>query len=134
MCLFQCRGINLGKDEKGNKSEVHFAHESERQFAELLDFYGIRWQYQPKTFPLQWDEHGNLHEAFTPDFFLPEQELYIELTTMKQSLMTKKHRKLRHFQQLYPDIKIKLLNRKDYTALARKYKWEERIEKPQANR
>jgi hypoxanthine phosphoribosyltransferase len=98
-----------------------FVHPSEEQFAHILDFYQIAWEYEPRTFELRWDEDGNVLEAFTPDFYLPEQDLYIELTTMEQRLITKKHRKLRRLRALYPDINIKLLNRSDFKGLMLKY-------------
>jgi hypothetical protein len=100
---------------------AQFAHQSERVFARLLDFYGIPWQYEPRTFPLEHDESGNMTEAFTPDFYLPGSDLYVELTTMKQSLVTKKNRKLKRLRQLYPDIKIRLLYQKDFEDLIFKY-------------
>src|SRR3974377_1389818 len=88
--------------------DARFAHESEEEFARLLDFYGIRWQYEPRTFPLEYDDKGNITEAFSPDFYLPDSDLFVELTTMKQSLVTKKNRKVRRLLELYPDIKIRL--------------------------
>ena len=57
-------------------------------------------------------------EAFTPDFYLPEQDLYVEVTTMKQSLVTKKNRKVRRLRELYPDVRIRILYRRDIDALA----------------
>ncbi len=102
---------------------IHFAHGSESEFARLLTFYGIPWQYEPTTFPLEWDDEGRVTEAFTPDFYLPDQDLYIELTTKEQRLMTAKHRKIRKAQALHPDLKIRLLSRKDCLALARKFGW-----------
>ena len=108
-------------EENKSGAEVIFAHPSEEQFARILDFYRISWVYEPRTFELQWDDEGNVLEAFSPDFYLPEQNLYIELTTMEQRLITKKHRKLRRLRELYPDINIKLLNRSDFKALMHKY-------------
>jgi hypoxanthine phosphoribosyltransferase len=101
--------------------QVVFAHPSEEEFARVLDFYQVAWEYEPKTFTLRWDDEGNVLEAFSPDFYLPEQDLYIELTTMEQKLITKKHRKLRRLRKLYPDINIKLLNRADFKAMMLKY-------------
>ncbi len=103
------------------QSEVKFSHPSEAEFARILDFYQIAWEYEPKTFPLQWDVQGNVIEAFSPDFYLPEQDLYIELTTMEQRLVTKKHRKLRRLRELYPNINVKLLNRSDFKQIMLKY-------------
>ena len=93
-------------DDETPRQEVVFAHPSEEQFARILDFYQVLWEYEPRTFELRWDDEGNVLEAFSPDFYLPEQDLYIELTTMAQKLITKKHRKLRRLQELYPDINI----------------------------
>lgn len=90
-----------------------FAHPAEEEFAAFLDFYRIAWEYEPRTFPLRW-ENGRVVEQFTPDFYLPEQDLFVELTTMKQSLVTRKHRKVRRLKELYPHVNIVLLYRKDY--------------------
>jgi len=98
-----------------------FAHPSEREFARVMDFYRIRWQYEPKTFPIEWDEQHNITKAFTPDFYLPDLDLYIELTTMKQSLVTKKNRKVRLLKELYPGVNIKILYERDYKNLIWKY-------------
>ena len=103
------------------QDEVTFAHPSEAEFARILDFYQIVWEYEPKTFKLRWDEGGNVLEAFSPDFYLPEQDLYIELTTMEQRLITKKNRKLRRLRKLYPEVNIKLLNRADFEHMMLKY-------------
>jgi hypothetical protein len=101
--------------------EHDFAHPSEAEFARVLDYYGVPWKYEPTTFPLVWDEAGNVVEAFTPDFYLPDQQLYVELTTTRQSLITKKHRKLRRLRELYPAVEIKLMNRNDVHMLFAKY-------------
>jgi len=108
-------------DEKTTSTQPTFSHPSEAQFARILDFYQIAWQYEPRTFPLKWDEQGNVVEAFTPDFYLPEQDLYIELTTMEQRLITRKHAKLRRLRELYPEINIKLINRADFKQMMLKY-------------
>ena len=97
-----------------------FAHHSEEEFARILDFYGLQWVYEPRSFLLRGDGEQP-REMFTPDFYLPELELYLELTTLKQSLVTKKNRKLRRLKELYPDINIKLLYRRDYHRLLAKY-------------
>src|SRR6059036_549258 len=98
-----------------------FAHPSEREFARVMDFYRIRWEYEPKTFPIEWDENKNVISAFTPDFYLPDLDLFIELTTMKQSLVTKKNPKVRLLRELYPDVNIKILYERDYKNLIWKY-------------
>jgi len=97
-----------------------FAHPSEEEFSRILDFYGVAWEYEPRSFPLR-EEEGRLLEAFTPDFYLPDLDLYVELTTMKQNLVTEKHGKLRRFQERYPDVQIKLLHRSDFLSLLANY-------------
>ncbi|MGQ9572010.1 MAG: hypoxanthine phosphoribosyltransferase [Dehalococcoidia bacterium] len=101
-------------------ARVQFAHESEGEFARILDFYGISWVYEPRSFPLRWED-DRVVEAFTPDFFLPDLNLYVELTTLRQKLATEKNRKVRLLRQLYPEINVKLLNKKDYLRLLAKY-------------
>lgn len=98
-----------------------FIHPIEAEFARILDYYGIQWQYEPQTFELAWDEQGRLTEAFTPDFYLPNQDIYIELTTLRPKLITRKNRKVKKLQNLYPHINIKLLNRQDLRNLMIKY-------------
>jgi bifunctional protein TilS/HprT len=101
-------------------ADLSFMHPSEREFANLLDFYQIKFLYEPRSFPLRWD--GNrVVEMHTPDFYLPEYDQYFELTTMKQSLVTQKNRKLRHVQEMYPEINIQLLYRRDLMRLMGKY-------------
>jgi hypothetical protein len=98
-----------------------FAHPSERVAAQILDFYRIEWQYEPNTFPLEWDKSGNVIASFSPDFYLPDVDLYIELTTMNQKLVTKKNRKVRRLKELYPDVNIKIFYQKDFRKLLFKF-------------
>ncbi len=111
--------------EGSERQPPRFSHPAEAEFARILDFYGIPWEYEPHTFPLAWDEQGRVTEAFSPDFYLPQQGLYVELTTMQPHLVTKKNRKLRRFRELYPDVPIKLLKRRDIRGLLLKYGLEE---------
>ena len=104
-----------------NLKRNNFVHPSEEIFASLLDFYRIAWEYEPRSFPLQWDTEGTVREAFTPDFYLPEFDLYVELTTMKQALVTRKNRKIRLLRQIYPDINIQVFYQKDFQNLVFKY-------------
>ena len=103
------------------RNKPKFAHPVEATFARILEYYGIEWEYEPKTFELEWDEDGNLQEAFSPDFYLPQQDLYIELTTLRPQLTTKKNRKIRRMNELYPDINIKLFKRRDIRDLMVKF-------------
>ena len=99
----------------------HFVNEAELEYAKLLDYYGVPWMYEPHTFVLARDEDGRVTEAFTPDFYLPEQDLYLEVTVMKQSLVTRKNRKVRRLRELHPEIKIKLFYERDFARLASRY-------------
>jgi hypothetical protein len=98
-----------------------FAHPSERVAAQILEYYGLRWEYEPTTFPIEWDAKGDVIASFSPDFYLPDFDLYIELTTMSQKLVTKKNRKVRRLRELYPGINIKIFYQKDFRALCFKY-------------
>ena len=98
-----------------------FAHPSERELAALFDSYGIAWEYEPTTFVLDTDDEGNPTSAFTPDFYLPGFDTYVELTMLRQPLVTRKHRKLRRLAELRPDVRVKILYRKDLERLGAKY-------------
>ena len=98
-----------------------FAHPVEAECAKILDYYGVPWEYEPTTFVLERDEEGRVAEAFAPDFYLPEQDLYVELTVMKQSLVTRKNRKLRKLREQYPEIRCKLFYRRDLERLAQRF-------------
>jgi hypothetical protein len=101
-----------------------FANEAELETAKVLDFYGLPWEYEPRTFVLERDEHGRVTEAFTPDFYLPEQDLYVEITVMKQALVTRKNRKLRKVRERYPGVRVKVFYRRDIARLAARF-WPE---------
>jgi hypoxanthine phosphoribosyltransferase len=94
---------------------------AELECAKVLDYYDVAWEYEPRTFVLEQDDDGRVLEAFTPDFYLPEQDLYVEITAMKQSLVTRKNRKLRKLRERYPDVKIKLFYRRDLERLAQHF-------------
>ena len=100
---------------------VRFAHASERQFAQLLDFYQLDWEYEPRSFDLERDRLGNIVQRFTPDFYLPEYDLFIEITTLNQKLVTKKNRKVRRLRELYPGVNCKIFYQRDYLSLVEKY-------------
>lgn len=112
----------VGQPEPNTKEDrpVVFAHPSEDEFARILDFYRIKWLYEPRSFPLEWENEKPV-EMFTPDFYLSELDLYVELTTMQQRLVTEKNRKLRRLRQLYPEVNIRLLYRRDYHRILAKY-------------
>ena len=87
----------------------------------ILDFYAVRWEYEPHTFPILWNLDGDVVESFSPDFYLPDLDLYLEMTTLRQKLVRKKNRKLRRLRELYPDLNVKLFYARDFRALMLKY-------------
>ncbi|WP_041454872.1 hypothetical protein [Anaerolinea thermophila] len=114
---------------ESEKKFPQFVHPIEEVFARILDFYGIQWEYEPRTFPLRWDDEGNVLEAFTPDFYLPEQNLFVELTTLRPRLTTKKNRKLKRLKELYPDINIKLFKRRELRNMMLRFGLREEVER-----
>ncbi len=115
------REIPLDPLPAGAAAGVTFANRSEEEFAKVLDFYRIPWRYEPDTFPVEWWPDGSVKSSFTPDFHLPELDTYLELTTMKQALVTKKNRKVRLFREHYPDKKLLIFYGRDFRRLARKF-------------
>jgi hypothetical protein len=99
-----------------------FANRVELECAKILDWYGVPWEYEPRTFVLEEDEDGRVTSAFTPDFYLPEQDLYVEVTVMRQPLVTRKNRKLRLLRERYPDARVKLFYRRDIERLSQRYR------------
>ncbi len=99
-----------------------FVNDAELECAKILDYYRIPWAYEPRTFVLEQDDDGRVVEAFTPDFYLPEQDLYLEVTVMKQSLVTRKNRKLRKVRERYPGVRVKLFYKRDIERLAQRYR------------
>jgi hypothetical protein len=98
-----------------------FAHASEAEMARILDFYDVRWVYEPHTFPILWNLEGEVVESFSPDFWLPDLDCYLEMTTLRQKLVRKKNRKLRRLRELYPAVTVKLFYARDFRALMLKY-------------
>ncbi|MGC9196140.1 MAG: cytidylate kinase family protein [Syntrophobacteraceae bacterium] len=106
---------------RGPEKHGRFVNDAESEFARFLTFYNIPFEYEPRTFPLETDAQGRTIEAFTPDFYLPEQDLYIELTTLKQSLVTRKNRKVRKLRRLHPEVNIRIFYQRDFYTLMAKY-------------
>ncbi len=97
-------------------------NQSEAEFARILDMYHIDWIYEPKTFPVEWDAGGHVISAFSPDFYLPKFDTYIELTTMNQKYVTAKNKKVKRLRELYPGINIKLVYKKDFCSLVERFR------------
>jgi hypothetical protein len=106
---------------RADRPEPSFAHASEAEMARILDFYRVRWEYEPHTFPILWNLDGAVVESFAPDFWLPDLDLYLEMTTLRQKLVRKKNRKLRRVLELYPDLRVKLFYARDFRALMLKF-------------
>jgi len=103
------------------RQDIVFGHPSEEEFARVLDFYCIPWRYETTTFPLEWDEDGHIVEAFSPDFYLVDQDMYVELTTLRPKLMRAKRRKIRRMHELYPEVNIRLWRRRDFERLLERF-------------
>lgn len=116
-------------DAGQEKGQPVFVHPMEAAFARILDFYGVTWEYEPRTFPLEWDDKGNVIIAFTPDFYLPEQNLFIELTTLRPKLTLKKNRKMKRIKELYPEINIKIYKRRELRNLMLRFGMVEEAQK-----
>jgi hypoxanthine phosphoribosyltransferase len=117
------------KAQPATASRTCFAHPSEEEFGALLTFYGIAWLYEPTTFPLAWDKDGRVTQAFAPDFYLPDYDLYVELATRRQRLMRAKSHKIRRLRELYPHVNIKLVDRRAFADLLLKFGLDGRAEK-----
>lgn len=101
--------------------EANFKHPAEEEFARILDMYGIEWEYEPRTFPVQWDAEGNVTMAFSPDFYLTKFDTYIEITTMDQKYVTTKNKKVKRLRELYPGININIVYKKDFHTLLKRF-------------
>jgi len=108
-------------DDRRIEPGARFAHASEAEMARILDFYAVAWEYEPTTFPILWNLDGAVVESFAPDFYLPDFDVFLEMTTLKQRLVRKKNRKLRRLRTLYPDVRIKLFYARDFRAMMLKY-------------
>ncbi len=107
--------------ENAQKNNIEFVHPSEKKFASILNMHKIKWKYEPAEFPLKWDAEGNISMGFRPDFYLPEFDTYIELTTMKQKYVTEKNNKVKLLKKLYPDINIKIVYNKDFKKIIERF-------------
>lgn len=119
-----CRDLeckNAGTEAVINPVDRSFKNPSEVEFAKILDMYQIEWKYEPKTFPIEWDAEGNVTLAFSPDFYLPQFDTYIELTTMNQKYVTTKNKKAKKLRELYPGTNIKIVYKKDFQSLIERF-------------
>lgn len=123
ICAHLTNNLHL-KDKEIKISSTDFTsfkNEQETEFAQILDTYNIEWIYEPKTFPIEWDPDGNVRLAFSPDFYLPGLNLYIELTAMSQKYVTEKNKKAKKLMELYPGTNIKIVYKKDFQSLIERF-------------
>ena len=106
--------------DRDRLEDVSFAHPLERELARVFDRHGIPWRYEQRTFVLARDEQGRVTSAFTPDFYLPDQDLYIECTAMRQPLTTRKRRKAREASRLH-GVAIEVFYLRDALRLAERW-------------
>jgi len=100
---------------------VIYKNPSEEEFAKILDMYELKWEYEPRTFPIKWDAEGNIIQAFSPDFYLPDFDTYIELTIMNQKYTSVKKKKVELLKKLYPGININIVFKEDYYSLIKRF-------------
>ena len=123
-CSNQCHMTVMGgkptspKASKGKagirqdiSKNIYFYSRWEANFARLLNYLKIKWKYEPKTFDLGL-------QKYTPDFYLPDSNEYIEVKNFLWKYSKERDKK---FRKLYPDIKLKLLLSNDYLKLQIKY-------------
>ncbi|MBP1919309.1 cytidylate kinase family protein [Youngiibacter multivorans] len=124
-CLVRNRLLEVNKiaeaNGNGTKKAVVFKHPSEEEFARILDMYCLEWEYEPRTFPIKWDAEGNIILAFSPDFYLPKFDTYIELTTMNQKYVSEKKKKVEQLRKLYPGTNINIVYKKDFHTLIKRF-------------
>jgi cytidylate kinase len=101
-----------------------FKNAAEEEFAGILDMYQMEWEYEPKTFPIEWDAEGNVTMAFSPDFYLKKFDTYIEITTMNQKYVTTKNKKVKRLRELYPGIHISIVYKNDFNSLISRFRSE----------
>lgn len=99
-----------------------FKNTAEEEFAGILDMYQMEWAYEPKTFPIEWDAEGNITSAFSPDFYLPKFDTYIEITTMNQKYVTAKNKKVKRLRELYPGTNINIVYKNDFNSLIARFR------------
>ncbi|MFW6007335.1 MAG: cytidylate kinase family protein [Halanaerobiales bacterium] len=108
-------------EKKEKNEEPNFVHPSEKELADILNMHNIKWEYEPTEFPLEWDAEGNITMGFRPDFYLPEYDTFIELTTMKRKYVTEKNKKKRLLEKKYPEVNIKIVYKKDFKSLIERF-------------
>lgn len=78
-----------------------YAHEYEERFAEILDTFNIKYEYEPKTFVIKANGNGEMKQGFTPDFYIPEIDTWVEITSMSGNSCNRKNRKITAIKELH---------------------------------
>ncbi len=91
--------------------KIYFFSRWEANYARLLNYQGIKWIHQPKTFQLK-------SQRYTPDFYLPKENKFIEI---KNFLTDYSIRRDREFRELYPDLKLEMILKDGYMNLQDKF-------------
>jgi hypothetical protein len=96
-------GYHFGKrDDLGN---IFWRSSWEANIARILNNNNIKWEYEPKRFGL------SSKETYTPDFYLPEYNKYIEVKGWWRDDAKIKYNM---FLEEYNEVKIKLIDSKFY--------------------
>lgn len=103
------RGIAGIREDIG--SEFYFYSRWEANFARILNLLGIPWLYQCKTF----DIGGHM---YTPDFYLPDSDTWIEI---KNFLSEYSRKRDENFRKMYPDLELMLILKGDYLELQEEF-------------
>lgn len=113
--------LSESQPQEEGKKKFLFKHQSEEEFSKILDMYHLEWEYEPRTFPIRWDEEGNVTMAFSPDFYLPKFNTFIELTTMNQKYASEKKKKVELLKKLYPGTNINIVFKNDFYSLLERF-------------
>jgi len=99
------KNYNYGKPFKpfwGKYDRINMRSGWEIAYAKYLDKRKVQWQYEPKHFKLD-------NTTYTPDFYLPETNEYIEI---KGWFTEQAKLKIKNFMKTFPDIKLQILQQK----------------------
>lgn len=79
--------------------------------ARLYTFLTVKWEYAPRTFDI-----GD--QRYTPDFYLPETDTYIEVKNFWGAYSRKRDGK---FRKTYPHIRLEVILKPKYLSMQQEY-------------
>ncbi|MCB9819038.1 hypothetical protein H6788_02550 [Candidatus Nomurabacteria bacterium] len=91
--------------------KIYFFSRWEANYARVLNLTGIKWIHQPKRFRLK-------SQYYTPDFYLPESDKYIEIKNFLSDYSLKRDKE---FRELYPKLELELVLKEDYKKLEEEF-------------